>query len=304
MELRHLRYFVAVAEALSFTRAAERLHIAQPPLSMQIRALEEELGAALFHRTKRRVSLTAAGHAFLLRARQILADAETARDEVGRAARGELGRLRIGFTSSLPYSPAFGDVLRAYRAACPAVDVQLREMFTGDQFDALRRDALDVALVRQPAESAPEGVTMREIGRDPLRIVTHTAHRLAAAGAVSMADLRDEAFITFPSDAGTGLPAMLARLCREAGFEPRVVQIAREATTQISLAVAGLGLALLPAPLECVKLPRACYLPIRDIDAAFPLCVATASGAPNPVVAGFLAVLDAVTAQAGGVLSR
>ena len=112
MELRHLRYFVAVAEALSFTRAAERLHIAQPPLSMQIRALEEELGAALFHRTKRRVSLTAAGHAFLLRARQILADAETARDEVGRAARGELGRLRIGFTSSLPYSPAFGDVLR------------------------------------------------------------------------------------------------------------------------------------------------------------------------------------------------
>jgi DNA-binding transcriptional LysR family regulator len=298
MEFRHLRYFVAVAEELSFTRAAERLHIAQPPLSMQIRALEEELGTPLLHRTRRKVTLTSAGQGFLLRARQILADAERACEEVASVARGERGRLRVGFTSSLPYSAVFSDLLRRYRATYPGVHLQLREAFSTEQFDALRDDALDVGLVRLPASHAPEGIRVREFGSDPVRIVMPTDHPLAGAPDVAMAQLSEENFVTFPFGAGTGLPTLLGQLARAAGFEPRVVQVATEATTQIGLVAAGVGLALLPAQLEHVRLPRVCYKPLRDAYTGFPLSVATADGPQEPVVSGFLAVLDEVTRPA------
>jgi len=296
MDFRHLRYFVAVAEELSFTRAAERLHIAQPALSIQIRALEEELGTALLTRTKRKVALTSAGQGFLVRARQLLEDAERARDEVAHAARGARGRLRVGFTSSLPYSAVFSDVLRRYRETYPGVDLQLREMFTNEQFEALNDNALDIGLVRSPASHAPDGIVLREIARDPVRIVMPTDHPLATAPDVSMSELSEAGFITFPFGAGTGLPTLLVELARAAGFEPRVVQVASEATTQIGLVAAGVGLALLPAQLEHVRLPRVCYKPLRDAHTGFPLSVATPATREEPVVAGFLSVLDAVTA--------
>ncbi|MBT0960810.1 LysR substrate-binding domain-containing protein [Denitromonas iodatirespirans] len=297
MDLRRLRYFVTVADELNFTRAAERLHMAQPPLSMQIRALEEALGTALFVRSKRKVALTPAGEHLLERARRLLADTAAAADEVRRIARGEAGRLRVGFTSSMPYSAVLGDVLRRYRAQYPAVDLQLREMFTRDQFAALGRGELDVGFVRHPATMATEGVVLREIGRDPLRLVMAASHPAATGSAVRMVDLRDEGFITFPPDVGTGLPSLLQQLCRSAGFEPRIVQTAREATTQIGLAAAGLGIALLPAQLECVHIPRARYLPIADAAAVFSLSVAMAEGEVSPLLAGFLEVLDAVRAS-------
>lgn len=300
MELRHLRYFVAVAEELNFTRAAQRLHIGQPPLSTQIRDLEEEVGARLLERTKRRVSLTEAGQRFLARARDILAQAELAGSEARRAARGELGELRIGFTSSLPYTSILPDVLYAYRRRYPEVALQLREMFTADQLAALGREELDVGLVRFIGLAPPAGITVRELGRDPLRLVINAAHPLAGAPAASLAQLREEGFITFPADAGTGLPAILQALCRRAGFEPRIVQMAREATTQIGLVAAGLGVALLPAPLECVRLPRVRYLPLADEGAHFALSVAIREQPPDPLLAGFLEVLDGVCAAAGG----
>jgi len=296
MDFRHLRYFVAVAEELSFTRAAERLHIAQPALSIQIRALEEELGTALLTRTKRKVGLTSAGQGFLLRARQLLEDAERARDEVASAARGARGRLRVAFTSSLPYSAVFSDVLRRYRDAYPGVDLQLREMFTNEQFEALADNALDIGLVRSPATHAPSGILLREIASDPVRIVMPAGHPLAAADDVSMVALSEAGFITFPFGAGTGLPTLLVELARAAGFEPRVVQVASEATTQIALVAAGVGLALLPAQLEHVRLPGVCYKPLRDANTGFPLSVATVQGREEPVVARFLQVLEAVTA--------
>jgi DNA-binding transcriptional LysR family regulator len=292
MELRHLRYFVAVAEELNFTRAAARLHIGQPPLSMQIRDLEAEIGVRLFERTQRRVALTPAGQGFLEHAYGILARVGEAVADAQRTARGELGELRVGFTSSLPFTDLLPDALHAYRRRYPAVRLHLREMFTPEQFTAITRGELDVGFVRLQGGRVPDGIALREIARNPLRLVVNAGHRLAGAGAVSFADLRDEDFISFPADVGTDLPAVLRGLCRQAGFEPRIVQTAREATTQIGLVAAGLGVAVLPAPLETVRMARVRYLPITDPEAQFRLAVATAAGPVAPLLGGFLAVID------------
>ena len=294
MELRHLRYFVAVAEELNFTRAAARLHIGQPPLSMQIRDLEGEMGVRLFERTQRRVALTPAGQCLLEHAYRILGGVREAVEAAQRAARGELGELRVGFTSSLPFTDLLPDALHDYRRRFPAVRLQLSEMFTPEQFGALARGELDVGFVRLQGGRAPDGIALREIARNPLRLVVNASHRLAGAAAVSFAELRDEDFIGFPADVGTDLPAVLRGLCRQAGFEPRIVQTAREATTQIGLVGAGLGVAVLPAPLETVRMARVRYLPIIDADAQFRLAVATVEGAPSLLLQGFLDVVDGV----------
>ncbi|THF62800.1 LysR family transcriptional regulator [Pseudothauera nasutitermitis] len=301
MELRHLRYFVAVAETLSFTRAAERLHIAQPPLSMQIRDLEEELGARLFERGRRKVALTEAGARFLEHARAILARAAHAADEARRAAAGELGELRIGITSSLPYTEMLPDLLASFRRRYPQVRLQLRELFTTAQFQALAAGELDIGLVRVEAGAAPSGIELREIGRDPLNLVVPATHRLARRAAVGFAELTEEEFVTFPPGTGTGLPDKLRQLALAAGFEPRIVQTAREATTQIGLVAAGLGLAMLPAPLACVRVPRVRYLPLSDAGADFPLALAWRAPAPEPVGVRFLEVVEAVRAARNAV---
>lgn len=304
MELRHLRYFIAVAEELNFTRAAARLHIGQPPLSMQIRDLEQEIGVRLFERTQRRVALSAAGERFLGHARRILDGLGEAVADARRAAAGEVGELRVGFTSSLPFTDLLPDALNAYRRRFPAVRLQLREMFTTEQFGALARGELDVGFVRLQAGPPPAGIVLREIARNPLRLVVNAGHRLANAPQVSFSELGDEDFISFPGDVGTDLPGVLRALCRQAGFEPRIVQTAREATTQIGLVAAGLGVALLPAPLESVRIARVRYLPLAEPEAQFGLAVATLEGAGAPVLAGFLEVLGAVGAQPAGAKKR
>ncbi len=294
-ELRHLRYFVAVAEELHFTRAAERLNIAQPPLSQQIRALEGELGVELFARTRRSVALTDAGQALLIRARELLASTLALPDELQRVARGEVGQLRIGFSSTLPLTKLLRDVVAAHRRTHPDVALHLREMHTTLQFDALRRGEMDVGLVRYN-EHAPEGIRLEVLRRDPLRLVVPSAHRFARRKSVAIAECRDEAFIGFPGSAGTGSAPVLKRLCAQAGFEPRIAQEAREATTQIGLVAAGLGIAVLPAPLEAVRIDGARYVPLDGPDAILVMSAATRADEASERVLGFVRRVSALAA--------
>ena len=295
MELRHLRYFVAVAEELHFTRAAERLHIAQPPLSLQIRALETELGVQLFERTRRSVALTDAGHALLIRAREMLSIAQALPEELQRVARGEVGQLRIGFSSTLPLTKVLRDVVADHRRSLPGVALHLREMHTQLQFDSLRRGELDVGLVRYN-ERAPEGIRLEVLRRDPLRLVVPSAHRFARRKSVAIAECRDEAFIGFPGDAGTGTAPLLKRLCAEAGFEPNIAQEAREATTQIGLVAAGLGIAVLPAPLEAVRIEGVHYVSLEGEGALLVMSAATRVGETSERVLGFVRRVSALAA--------
>jgi DNA-binding transcriptional LysR family regulator len=295
MELRHLRYFVAVAEELHFTRAALRLNMAQPPLSQQIRALEEELGVQLFVRTRRSVALTDAGHALLERSREMLATAQALPQQLQRVARGEVGLLRIGFSSTLPLTKVLRDVVADHRRSHPDVALNLREMHSQLQFDSLRRGELDVGLVRYN-ERAPEGIRLRLLRRDPLRLVVPAGHRFARRKSVSIADCRDEAFIGFPGDAGTGTGPLLKRLAAQAGFEPRIAQEAREATTQIGLVAAGLGIAVLPAPLEAVRIEGVHYVPLEGEGAMLVMSVATRSDEASERVLSFVRRVAALAA--------
>jgi DNA-binding transcriptional LysR family regulator len=292
MELRHLRYFLAVAEELNFTQAAERVHIGQPPLSMQIRDLEDELGVKLFERTKRRVRLTEEGDRFLIRARAILADVDAAAEEMRCLARGDTGRLRLGFAPSLPYTSMLPDLLYAYRQRFPDVELQLSEMFTNDQLEALVKGNLDAGLVRYVDGAVPDGIKVREIGRDSLCIAVNVAHPLAQRDSIRFSQLVGERFITYPPGVGTGLPVLLRQACRAAGFEPRIVQVAQEATTQIGLVAAGLGIALLPSPLECIRIPRIRYLPIADTNVFLPLSVAVRGNDARPLLLELLNLLE------------
>ena len=202
VEMRHLRYFVAVAEELHFGRAAERLHMSQPPLSQQIRHLEERLGFELFHRTKRRVELTAAGHAFLKESRRILDQLDQAIRIGEQASRGEHGELAMGFVSSASYS-VLPSVLRRFRRHHPGVDVILRELPAGVQIAWLVDKRIDIGLARPPIKHADlETITIHE---EPLVVALPGHHSLRSARSVSLSALSAEPFVMFPRDLAPGL---------------------------------------------------------------------------------------------------
>jgi LysR family transcriptional regulator, benzoate and cis,cis-muconate-responsive activator of ben and cat genes len=218
-ELRHLRYFVAVAEELNFSRAAERLHMAQPPLSLAIRQLERELGAELFQRSTREVTLTEPGRAFLEGARRTLAEAERAVVSAKRAAAGDVGKLRLAFSWSARYEtlPALG---QAFRARHPDVELLAQEMWNAQMLPALRSGAVDVALALCPEVAAD---TVREVIRaEPVVAVLGAGHALAGEEAIALSALAEEEFVFFPRELAPRLHDVLIGLCRRAGFEPRL----------------------------------------------------------------------------------
>ncbi|QAU33211.1 LysR substrate-binding domain-containing protein [Janthinobacterium sp. 17J80-10] len=287
MELRHLRYFVAVAEELHFTRAAERLHIGQPPLSQQIQALEQEVGARLLDRSRRWVRLTEAGKLFLQDARRILALAEAATDTARRAERGEIGELRIGFTPSTLFMPLFPSVINAYRKQFPNVTLTLKEMVTMRQIDAMDQRQLDIGFIRPPAAEIPRGISLTTLQHDPLTLVAPVNHRLARKATITISDLAEEAFVMFLQDVGTGTYPQILRLCREAGFSPKIAMEAREPSIIIGLVAAGCGISILPESFKCIRIKGVCYRPISGASAVMQLMLASRNDAATPLVTAF-----------------
>jgi DNA-binding transcriptional LysR family regulator len=250
MELRHLRYFVAVAQELHFGRAAKTLRISQPPLSQQIRALEFELGVELLKRTKREVHLTPAGKAFLERARKVLADVEVSTDVVRRAARGEIGTLEVGYVA-----PADVNVLpkavRKFRTRFPGVRVVLRPLSTSDQLEALREARIDFGFFRLPVES--DDVVVELVLREPLILATPQDHPLSRLPRVKLRALADVPCILFPRRDAPLYHDFLLGFARRAGHTLQVTWEAANVYEELSLVAAGLGVSLVARSVEKVR---------------------------------------------------
>ncbi len=255
MELRHLRYFIAVAEELHFGRAAARLNMSQPPLSQQIAALERDLGVQLLERNGRRVSLTDAGRLVLREARATMEQAARARLVAQRAQAGEVGELRIGLFPSAPLSAAFADATGAFRRECPDVTLTLRDQPTPEQIDQLLRGRLEFGFLRSPGPpKLPPELEAMEVVREPLCVVLAPDHPLAAGrGPLPVAALAGESFVFFARTVGSSLNDQLHAICMEAGFVPRITQEATANSVILGLVSAGLGISVLPAVLCALR---------------------------------------------------
>ena len=265
IELRHLRYFIAVAEELHFGHAAARLNISQPPLSQQIQILEQQIGARLFARTNRSVSLTEAGRQFLADSRQILSQVDDAAARAARLHHGETGELRIGFTSSAPFIKAVSDTLSTFRRRYPDVHIQTRETNTREQIVPLNEGALDLGLMRNT--QLPDTLVWERVLREPLLAMVPRDHPLASKPRVSLRELTREPFVFFDPHVGTGLYDDILGLMRRYDLTPAITQEVGEAMTIIGLVAAGLGVSILPASFRRVQLLEMCWLPIEEQDA-------------------------------------
>nr|WP_186363433.1 LysR substrate-binding domain-containing protein [Rhizobium sp. ACO-34A] len=265
MELKHLRYFIAVAEELHFGRAAERLGIAQPPLSRQIRYLEQYLNAELFQRTSRHVELTPAGKVFWAEAIETLRVAEHARQSAMRADRGELGELSIGFFPAAPLIDPIAATFREFRQLFPTVHLNLHERAFFEGLQDLRNGSLDLCLLRnRTPPPCPEGTELIEILSEDLVVLIYNDHPLAKGeGPVALGDLALEAMIHFSSGQNNALLSQVTQLCREAGFEPRIEQEAGQNSTIVGLVAAGMGISILPPSICQIGKHGTCTRPIQ-----------------------------------------
>jgi DNA-binding transcriptional LysR family regulator len=253
MELRHLRYFCAAAEEMHIRRAAQRLGIAQPPLTQQIKALEAELGVKLFARAGRGIVLTEAGRLFQAEAKSILDRVGRAMALVRQVASGDVGRLRVGFTESASFSPLLTKVFAAFRATWPGVELLLEESHTETQLEALQQGRLDAAFIRPPIRSSAM-IAFEALASEAMMAAVPLGHRLARRKSVALTDLVDESFIAYPRRHGAGLSDGVIAECRRAGFAPRIVQQAPQLSSTINLVAASVGIAIVP---ECMRHVRA-----------------------------------------------
>lgn len=261
MELRHLRYFRAVAEDLHFGRAAERLHIAQPPLSQQIRQLERELDVRLFTRSTRKVELTAAGATYLKRVIALLDSVEDARQQARRIAQGLEGHLAIGCVGSATYS-VLPRLVRALREELPQVEISVRgEMLAPAQLDALLGGEIDIAILRPPVDHVD--IRCEALRRDRLMVALPADHPLARHDRLQLRDLHDEDFIAHAGQGRSVMGSVLTAVCADAGFAPRIRHEVTETSTLVTLVAAGLGVAVVPAPTVGLDIAGVIY---RDLE--------------------------------------
>jgi DNA-binding transcriptional LysR family regulator len=245
MELRHLRYFLALAEELSFTRAAERLHVSQPPLSLQISQLEQEVGARLFARTSRRVELTPAGEAFLIDARAILERVDASVSRAAAIESGLAGRIEIGLSGSQFFGP-LPKLIAGYSRAFSDVSISLHELKPAIQLEALRDREIDLSISRTPVNDMVLKST--RLWADPMVAAVPGGHRLGRRKRLTLGDLREESFVMLRLDT-SGYAQHIRDCCVQAGFAPRVVHHVSEVAAVLSLVAAGMGVALVPQSL-------------------------------------------------------
>ena len=284
IELRHLRYFLAVADELHFGRAAERLGMAQPPLSQQIQRLESLLGHALFVR-KPSVRLTAAGHSLLGVARRAIGEVRHGLEEVARTGSGEIGNLTVAFPASTLLTP-LASTIRRYRERHPRIELRLRELPTADQQAALLDGSVDVGFTRQGRSD--DRLRSETLLREPFLVALPPRHPLRARRRVPLRALASEPFIQFPHAVAPGLHEQVIALCAGAGFTPNVVQESREWLTIVGLVEAGLGLSLVPASFKRLRWGGVSYRPL-GADATTTIELSWAD-APRPTVAGFVEI--------------
>ncbi|MCV7226941.1 LysR substrate-binding domain-containing protein [Mycolicibacterium komossense] len=295
MELRHLRYFRAVAEELHFNRAAERLNIAQPPLSQQIRQLENELGVTLFRRSTRKVELTPAGQRYLQDVVTILGAVDDAAEQARLVADGQRGHLSIGCVGSATYS-LLPQLVRELRDQLPGINVSIRgEMLAPAQIEALLAGTIDVALLRPPV--VHPGVTTMAIRRDRLLVALPADHPLAGSTELRPADLRDADFVVHAGHGRSAMSGVVTGLCAEAGFVPRIRHSVEETSTLLTLVAAGLGLAVVPSPTAALGIPAVAYVPLGPGSVGIDLLAATRDLDRSTLIDRVLAVLRRVAAE-------
>jgi DNA-binding transcriptional LysR family regulator len=288
MELRHIRYFVAVAEERSFTKAAERLLVAQSPLSQQIRKLEREIGVELFARTTRTVSLTYAGRVFYDRVRQVLEASAEAVDATRKAARGEFGKLSVGFTGAATYE-LLPVIMRAYADRHPDVTLEVKsDMDTPQQVEALLDGRLAVGVLRPPVAAA--GLAVEVLRHEPVVVLLASRHPAAVHRELDLADLRDEAFISYNNNPPASMYLLMKSACESAGFVPRIKHVVANSSALVALVAADMGIALVPASLRHLGVRGATYRPLRTPHLSVPLGLAYREGAVDPLVRRFVEI--------------
>jgi DNA-binding transcriptional LysR family regulator len=294
IELRQFRQFVAVAEELSFRRAAERLHMAQPPLTAAIRRIEEELGQVLIERSNRVERLTPAGEVFLIEARRVLAQSQRAVEMARRAGQGLTGSLRVTFVASAARD-LLPSILRAFRARHADVALELHEATTAQQVTALREDRADIGIVVVPLPEAAQ-LTVARLRREELLVALPRRHRLASRQVLRIADLASESWILFPAGFGPGLHARIVDACRVAGFSPRVTQEAVQMETIVSLVAAGMGVSLVPPAMAKPRRSDVRFVRVTGAGSPVRYELALAYARPSPLVEAF--ARSAATASA------
>jgi DNA-binding transcriptional LysR family regulator len=296
MDLRRLRYLVAVAEEGHITRAAERLGLQQPPLTRQIRALEEELGVILFERLPRGMRLTDAGRVAVDEARAILERAARLPDTAQRAARGERGRLAIGYTSSGAFHPFVAQQIRAFRAARPGVVLELAEDGTPELVRGLETERLDAAFVRSGG-ALGEGLLVEPLLEEPMAAAVPNDHPLAMSVDIALADLAGETFVFYRRPSGPGLHDAIVAACLRAGFSPTVGQEAPRMSSTLGLVAAGLGVAAVPASMQRMNVEGVNFVPFRgDPGLTAPILLATRRRGRSALLEQFRAEVKAAAA--------
>lgn len=287
MNLRQLRYFLAVAETLHFGRAAERLNMAQPPLSQQIKQLERDLGVQLFERTKRRVALTAAGLVLQPEARQILAQVEMARKKTQQAARGETGQLAIAFVSSAMYS-ILPPWIRAFGQQYPNVNLSFQEATSLVQIERLCSHQLDIGFVHPPIVN--DNVASQRVWQEPMVAVLAQGHPLSEQKEIAIAQLAQVPFILMQRSLASGLYDKIIGFCQQANFSPNVVQTAPQLQTILGLVAAKLGVAILPAAAQRLQRDGICYRPFVEVTPMVELLIIWRQGETSAIRENFMAV--------------